>query len=112
MIVIIGKVLFAVLIELRRMRERISLIEAKLARSRQSEHPSTVTQAQTRADCVKEEQLSTSQTASQKSCVQLSRSLPAASSTNCSTATSSQSTTKSSQVLEKPGADTRLIIGI
>ena len=38
----VGNVLFAVLAELKRMQERISLIEAKLARSRQSaDHLST-----------------------------------------------------------------------
>ena len=43
-VLVVVKVLFAVLAELRRMRERISLIEAKLARSKQStDHPSSET---------------------------------------------------------------------
>jgi len=78
------------------------VIEAKLARNRQSEHSSTVTKTQ--ADCVKEQS-----SASQKSSAQLNRSLPPSSSTNCSATTSSVSTTKS-QVVDKPGANTCLII--
>jgi len=103
--------LFAVLAELRRMQERISVIEAKLAQksqNRKSRH-SVSSVAQVSADCVTN-QSSVSQTSHSDSTVaqkslHLNQSLSKISSVagnNSSSSTCSLSTTKS-QVSTKPG---------
>ena len=102
--------LFAVLAELRRMQERISVIEAKLAQNRHSTHSASsdhlLPAAETSSDCVMD-QLSASQTfhTSDQKSEHLNQSLLKTSSTdgtNSPSSTCTLSTTKS-QVSVKPG---------